>query len=108
MLGVMLWSPDLDDLEIFRPEDINCHFASLPFEYQGQREAKILFIIVVSLAREADPPVHEQVLQTTDLEAVAATDPEGWICLCEARIYHTHYCFLFAITIIVSSPTDVL
>lgn len=86
VLGVMLWSPDLDDLEIFRPEDINCHFASLPFEYQGQREAKIPLIIVVSLARvgiypfsfmcQADPPVHEQVLQTTDLEAVAATDPE--------------------------------
>ena len=87
VLGVTLWSPDCNDLEIFRPEDIICHFASLPFEYQGHRAVKIPLIIVISLARvsfipfsfmyQADPsPVHEQVLQTTDLEAMTADDPD--------------------------------
>ncbi len=56
VLGVTLWSPDCNDLEIFRPQDIQCHFASLPFEYQGHCEAKIPLIIVVSLARVSNYP----------------------------------------------------
>ena len=51
VLGVTLWSSECNDLEIFRPEDVSCHFASLPFEYQGHGEAKIPLVIVISLAR---------------------------------------------------------
>ena len=51
VLGVMLWSSECHDLEIFRPEDISRPFASLPFEYRGHGEAKVPLVIVVSLAR---------------------------------------------------------
>jgi hypothetical protein len=51
VLGVTLWSPSCTDLEIAKPEDIDCHFASLPFQCQGQDGTKIPVIIVISLAR---------------------------------------------------------
>ena len=62
VLGVTLWSSECNDLEIFRPEDLSCHFASLPFEYQGHGEAKVPLVIVISLARVSIYPFQCYIL----------------------------------------------
>ena len=52
-VGLSIWSSELGDLEIVKPESINCHYASLSF-----KTAELGAVIaVISLARVA-PPVQ--------------------------------------------------